>query len=254
MKFGYNSNFRILLGNSNFLFKNLINSGEYLRFNTISLRSYYFTTYPKDQTSSTNTFKIPHWLDIPGSDSNFLSDTLSANSQESKNLFDNGYESRELTDKVVVSSEEKGLKIINKPRPLKKIRPFILNELSAFNTSPYKLIKPIKKNPVLSHIWKLRVNSTYRKGLEKRLVVGSSVIRHILTHTEARFDTILTTDKDLIDFVLSNPTFNSRYSRIQLVDRYTLQYCLRGTTHSNIAPDAVADAVIPKPNTHITPK
>eukprot|EP00375_Theileria_parva_P002985 XP_765666.1 hypothetical protein [Theileria parva strain Muguga] len=250
MKFGSKANFHFLLGNTKFLSKNAISPCEIQRFNPNLSQIYNFTIFSKEQIKSKITIKIPHWLDISDSSSDLSFNPVSSNPESNK--FDNGYDPEVLTDKPIVS-EEKGLKLINK-QPLKKIRPFKLNELSVFNTDPYKLIKPIRKNPVLRHIWKLRVSSAYRRGIQKRLVVGSNIIRHILTHTEARFDTILTTNKELIDFVLSNPLLNCRYSRIQLVDRYTLQYCLRGTTHSYLSSDAIADAAIPTPNTNITPR
>ncbi|UKJ87688.2 hypothetical protein MACJ_000128 [Theileria orientalis] len=181
-----------------------------------------FSTIPEGQKSTLNTIKIPHWID---------GDVPSVK-----------------TDEIVGTNVDNQLKV------LKRIRPFRLNQLSVFNPNPYSLSKPIKKNPVLKHLWKLRVNTVYRRDSSKRIVVNASIVKHILTHTDTIFDVILTTRKDLIDFVFSNRDYSSRFSRIQLVDKYTLQYCLRGTTQSYNLVDTVAEAFVPPENKEISPR
>ncbi|AFZ80484.1 RNA methyltransferase, TrmH family member protein [Theileria equi strain WA] len=131
---------------------------------------------------------------------------------------------------------------------LKKIRPFHLNQLTVFNSNPYKLSKTILKNPLLKHLWKLRSSPSYRKHTCKRLIINSSIVKHTFIHTDAKFDNILTTDKELIDFVLSNPTYTQRFSRIQLVEKHILQHCLRGTKEAYQVVDTIAEITIPEPS------
>ncbi|KAK2197120.1 bifunctional tRNA (guanine-N1-)-methyltransferase [Babesia duncani] len=134
---------------------------------------------------------------------------------------------------------------------LKKIRPFSLNQLSVFNTNPLQLSFPNKKNFLIKHIWKLRVNVTYRKRQDKRLVVGANVIRHMLVHTPVKFDFVLSSRNDLVELLLGH---RSRFDRVQLVCNSILQYCLRGTTVACKSADAIAQVTIPCSITDPSPK
>ncbi|GFE55360.1 RNA [Babesia ovis] len=142
----------------------------------------------------------------------------------------------------------------SKPQILRNIRPFSATELSLFNADPLKVATPSRKNEIIKHLWKLRINSAYRKGQNRRLVTSASVVRHMLKHTTCVFNNIFTTSRDLVATLTSDNSYRERFNRVQLIDRGILQYCLRGTTAAGLHSDTLAEAIIPVPTKVENPK
>lgn len=139
-------------------------------------------------------------------------------------------------------------------QPLKNIRPFSATQLTVFNANACKLATPSRKNEIVKHLWKLRVNASYRKAQARRLVITANVVRHMLQHTTCVFNNILTSQRNLIDLLIAEQRFRSRYARVQLVDRGILQYCLRGATIASERVDTLAEVIIPEPSTTPNPR
>ncbi|ORM40318.1 Protein RAE1 [Babesia sp. Xinjiang] len=130
---------------------------------------------------------------------------------------------------------------------LRNIRPFSATQLSLFNANPRKIATPSRKNDIVRHLWKLRVNATYRKTQDKRIVTSSNIVKHMLKHTNCAFNNIFTTQRELVDTLVAEDTSRERYNRVQLVDKDILQYCLRGTTAAFKLSDTIAEVILPKP-------
>lgn len=152
------------------------------------------------------------------------------------------------------SGKDKEIAVVERSQPLRNIRPFSATRLSVFHADALRLASPSRKNEIVKHLWKLRSNSSYRKSQNYRLVISANVTRHMLLHTSCVFRNILTSRRDLVEWITSTQSFNQRYSRIQLVDRRLLQYCLRGTTVAKQQVDTLAESVIPQPTIPTNPR
>eukprot|EP00371_Babesia_bovis_P000632 XP_001609279.1 hypothetical protein [Babesia bovis T2Bo] len=149
-----------------------------------------------------------------------------------------------VTDKSSAVSEVKPLR-------LRKIRPFSATTLSIFHPNPLCVATPSRKNAIIKHLWRLRVNSSYRKHQDTRLVTSGDVILHMLRHTDCVFGNIFTTRKSLVELILGDSSLRSRFGRIQLLDRHLLRYCLRGTSTTS---DSIAEVTIPNPSIPSNPR
>ncbi|CDR97780.1 hypothetical protein, conserved [Babesia bigemina] len=137
---------------------------------------------------------------------------------------------------------------------LRNVRPFSATQLALFKAHPVVQATPSRKNEVVKHLWRLRVNAAYRKAQDRRLVTSAGVVLHMLKHTGCLFNNIFTSDRGLVESILAAEEYRSRYSRVQLVNRSIVKYCLRGTTAAVESADTLAEAIVPKPSVPHKPR